>query len=69
MPGSKSQCKNVNGKMVCGMLHGGGRAHKTGVFRLAKGERVLTPAQMKYFGKSKRKTKSPHKKKKCTCKH
>ena len=68
MPNSKSQCKNVGGKIVCGMLHGGGKAHKSGVFRLAKGERVFTPAQLKYFGKSKKKT--AHKKKKgCTCKH
>jgi hypothetical protein len=50
------------------MLHGGGKAHKSGVFRLAKGERVFTPAQLKYFGKSKMKT--AHKKKKgCKCKH
>ena len=54
MPDSKSQCRNVNGKMVCGMLHGGGKAHRSGVFRLAKGERVFTPAQLKYFGKTKR---------------
>ena len=68
MPNSKSQCKNVGGKMVCGMLHGGGKAHKSGVFRLAKGERVFTPAQLKYFGKSKKKT--AHKKKRgCKCKH
>ena len=51
MPNSKSQCKNVGGKMVCGMLHSGGKAHKNGVFRLAKGERVFSPAQLKYFKK------------------
>ena len=56
MPDSKSQCRNVNGKMVCGMLHGGGKAHKNGGFRLAKGERVFTPAQLKYFGKTKKKS-------------
>jgi hypothetical protein len=55
--------------MVCGMLHGGGKAHKSGVFRLAKGERVFTPAQLKYFGKSKKKTKSHRKKKGCKCKN
>ena len=63
---NKSNCKNIKGKMVCGMLHGGGKAHKSGVFRLAKGERVMSPAQLKYFGKKK----SAHKgkKKSCHCK-
>ena len=42
-------CKPIGGKMVCGMLHGGGVAHKHGVFRLRKGERVLTPAQLKHL--------------------
>ena len=69
MPDSKSNCKNVGGEMVCGMLHSGGRAHKNGVFRLAKGERVFTPAQLKYFGKTKKKTKAHRKKKGCKCKH
>jgi hypothetical protein len=56
MPDSKSNCKNVNGKMVCGLLHGGGRAHRTGVFRLAKGEKVFTPAQLrKHLSSSKKK--------------
>jgi hypothetical protein len=63
---NKSNCKNIKGKMVCGMLHGGGKAHKSGVFRLAKGERVMSPAQLKYFGNKK----SAHKgkKKPCHCK-
>jgi hypothetical protein len=49
--------------MVCGMLHSGGKAHRNGVFRLANGERVFTPAHLKYFGKSNKNTKSHRKKK------
>jgi hypothetical protein len=69
MPDSKSNCKNVNGKMVCGMLHSGGRAHRTGVFRLAKGEQVFTPAQLKYLSSSKKKKPSHKSKRGCKCKH
>ena len=64
MPQSKSSsnCKNIGGKMVCVMLHSGGKAHKNGIFRLAKGERVMSASQLKYFGKTK-KTSEAHKKK------
>ena len=51
-----------HGKVVCGMLHGGGKAHKTDIYRLAKGERVMSPAQLKYFGKTKKPSKSHQKK-------
>ena len=66
---SKSKCQNVHGKVVCGMLHGGGKSHKTGIYRLAKGERVMSPAQLKYFGKTKKPSKSHQKKRACKCKH
>ena len=71
MPQSKSSsnCKNVGGKMVCGMLHSGGKAHKNGIFRLAKGERVMSASQLKYFGKTKKTSKGSKKTKGCKCKH
>ena len=71
MPQSKSSsnCKNVGGKMVCGMLHSGGKAHKNGIFRLAKGERVMSASQLKYLGKTKNTSKGSKKKKGCNCKH
>jgi hypothetical protein len=55
--------------MVCGMLHSGGKAHKNGIFRLAKGERVMSASQLKYFGKTKKTSKGSKKKKGCNCKH
>ena len=68
-------CKNIGGKMVCGMLHAGGKATQDGVYRLAKGERVFSPHQLKGMCKGgKCKTKKKHsggngKRKKCNCKH
>ena len=53
-------CNNVNGKIVCGKLHKGGKVPKAGTFRLAKGEKVYTPKQLKAAGKA---TKT-----KCGCK-
>ena len=47
----------------------GGKAHKNGIFRLAKGERVLSASQLKYFGKTKKTSKGSKKKKGCNCKH
>ncbi len=41
---------NVDGKVVCGKLHKGGTAKKKGTYRLAKGEKVYTPAQLKKMG-------------------
>jgi hypothetical protein len=61
-----SGCRKINNKMVCGMLHGGGVAHKDGIFRLAKGEKKYTPAQLKHLGKGK--SKCGKKGKKCSCK-
>jgi hypothetical protein len=55
--------------MVCGMLHSGGKAHKNGIFRLAKGERVMSASQLKHFGKTKKTSKAHTKKKECKCKH
>jgi hypothetical protein len=59
--------------MVCGMLHGGGKAHKDGVFRLAKGEKVFSPHQLKAMckGPGCKKTQKQRKKKcghTCKCK-
>ena len=42
----QSRCKNVKGRIVCGMLHSGGKTTKDGVYRLAKGETVMTPQQV-----------------------
>lgn len=42
----QSRCKNVRGRIVCGMLHSGGKTTKDGVYRLAKGETVMTPQQV-----------------------
>jgi hypothetical protein len=65
-------CKRIGNKMVCGMLHGGGTANRDGLFRLAKGERVFSPLQLKHIsskGKKKCKSKCAKKKgKKCSCK-
>lgn len=55
-------CNNVGGKVVCGKLHKGGTAPKAGVYRLAKGEKVYTPAQLKKMGAPKGHSK------KCSCK-
>ena len=66
-------CKNIGGKMVCGMLHSGGKATKDGVYRLAKGEKVFSPHQLKSMckgGKCKKKHSGGNgKRKKCNCKH
>ena len=68
-------CKNIRGKMVCGMLHSGGKATKDGVYRLAKGEKVFSPNQLQSMckgGKCKTKKKTggvKGKRKKCNCKH
>ena len=66
--------KNIKGRMVCGMLHGRGTADKTGVFRLKKGERVFSSAQLKkeaLKGKPCKKTKkcAGGNGTNCTCKH
>ena len=53
-------CSNINGKIVCGKLHAGGKVPKSGVYRLAKGEIVFNLNQLKAAGKA------PHKK--CGCK-
>jgi hypothetical protein len=55
-------CNNVNGKIVCGKLHAGGKVPKAGLYRLAKGEKVYKPNQLKAAGKA------PKKKCKCGCK-
>ena len=72
-PKKKPSCRNVGGQLVCGALAGGGKAHKSGVFRLHKGEKVLTTAQMKKMmaaGKTmKKRPAGKHHKKKCKCKH
>ena len=57
--------------MVCGMLHGGGTAHKGGLFRLAKGERVFNSRQLNQMASKGKKFVSKHAKKhgkKCSCK-
>jgi hypothetical protein len=51
------------------MLHGGGKAGKSGVYRLAKGEQVFTPGQLKTMKKKHSSHASHGKKKKCRCKH
>jgi hypothetical protein len=48
------------------MLHGGGTAKKSGLYRLAKGERVFSPQQLKKMAHAKKKA---GKKKKCSCGH
>ena len=60
-------CKVVNKKLVCGMLHSGGTANKSGVYRLAKGEKVFTKGQMHNLTKG-TSSKSTKTKKKCKCK-
>ena len=69
-------CKNIRGKLVCGMLHAGGKATKDGLYRLAKGEKVFSPNQLQSMckgGKCKTKKKTSGagkgKRKKCNCKH
>ena len=66
----QSKCKNVNGRMVCGMLRSGGKVPKSGVYRLHKGEQVFTPGQLKNAAHTKtKKYTRQHKKKGCSCKH
>lgn len=65
----RSKCQKVGNRLVCGMLHGGGRAGKSGVYRLAKGEQVFTPGQLKTMKKKHSSHASHGKKKKCRCKH
>jgi len=68
----RSKCKNVNGKVVCGMLHSGGSVPKSGTCRLSKGEKVYTPQQLNAACKCSHKTKkgaAGKHKKKCSCKH
>jgi hypothetical protein len=69
----QTRCKNVNGQILCGKLHSGGKAVKKGIYNLAKGEHVVSPLQIAKLRKTgstttkKRATK--HKKVKCKCKH
>ena len=65
-------CQRRGNKMVCGMLHGGGTAKKSGLYRLAKGERVFSPQQLKKMAVKGAKSyvkKKGKKKCSCGCKH
>ena len=69
---ARPSCHNVNGRVVCGALKGGGKPHKAGNFLLHKGEQVFTPAQIRKMKTQGKKTKlhvPGRKKKKCSCKH
>lgn len=71
MPNNQKNCRKVGDRVVCGMLHSGGQTKRAGVYRLAKGEKVYSSAQLKALA-SKGKTPT-HKKRKskssCKCKH
>lgn len=47
MPNNQKNCRKVGDRVVCGMLHSGGQTKRAGVYRLAKGEKVYSPAQLK----------------------
>ena len=65
MPTTAKKCSVVKGKLVCGMLKGGGTVPKAGVYMLHKNEEVFTPSQLK----KKVKVTTRGKKHKCACKH
>jgi hypothetical protein len=65
-------CKTYGSQVVCGgALHGGGKATKTAIYRLAKGERVLKKGDVSKMMRAGKKVAgmSKRKKKGCKCKH